>query len=159
MDQALPSPPPDPPADPKLQDLDRNLLECLTDLAEQGEPCPITSLVARRLRAGRMSVQLALARLKLLGLIDWRLVRRGQAASVRVVTILASGKRTSLPLPPIACPERPPELEAAITRLRRLGHIVFDAAVTDGLRGVGLIRVDHRRLTPERVLALAGEKT
>lgn len=46
-------------------------------------------------------------------------------------------------------------LESAKTALRRRGVIVYDATVTDGAKGAGLIRVDGRRMTRADVLFAA----
>ncbi len=49
-----------------------------------------------------------------------------------------------------------PEIEAAKTKLRRLGCVVYDAAITDGNAGMGYIKCDGRRLTPQELIARAG---
>lgn len=47
-------------------------------------------------------------------------------------------------------------LDEAKNVLRRRGCIVFDATVTDGEAGHGLIRCDQRTVTPEQLLEMAG---
>lgn len=49
----------------------------------------------------------------------------------------------------------PSELDRAKTALRQTGRIVFDATVTDGPAGRGLIKVDSKNMTPAEVLSLA----
>lgn len=46
-------------------------------------------------------------------------------------------------------------LEAAKRALRRRGVVVYDATVTDGAKGRGLIRVDNKRMTRAEVLLVA----
>jgi hypothetical protein len=54
-------------------------------------------------------------------------------------------------------PKVPPtKLDEAKNALRRRGCIVFDATVTEGSAGEGLIRCDRRVVTPEQLLEMAG---
>lgn len=46
-------------------------------------------------------------------------------------------------------------IERAKTALRRRGCIVYDAEISDGAKGRGLIRVDQRRMTRAEVLRAA----
>ena len=48
-------------------------------------------------------------------------------------------------------------LEAAKNVLRRTGKDVLDATVDEPTTGVGLIRVDTRKMAPEAVIELAGQ--
>ncbi len=49
-----------------------------------------------------------------------------------------------------------PEIEAAKTKLRRRGFVVYDATVTDGRTGKGFIYCDKEKITPQELLARAG---
>jgi hypothetical protein len=49
----------------------------------------------------------------------------------------------------------PPEVEAAKTKLRRRGCVVFDAEVTDGSAGKGFIKCDGKRVTPAELIERA----
>lgn len=46
-------------------------------------------------------------------------------------------------------------LEHAKRFLRSRGMVVYDASISEGARGKGLVRVDNRRLTRDEVIALA----
>ena len=137
---------------------DADLFEIVVDAAHMGDACPSTAELARLLGITLTAAQLGLDRLRRKGLIDWHVAWCGERrGKLRVVTILATGERTREPLPPELRPcSEDPELEQAKSRLRRKGHIVFDAWITDGMRGRDLVRVDHRRLTRQAVLDLAG---
>ena len=47
------------------------------------------------------------------------------------------------------------ELERAKTALRRAGIVVFDAEITDGPAGRGLVKVGGRNVLPEEVIEMA----
>ncbi len=49
------------------------------------------------------------------------------------------------------------ELERAKTILRRRGRVVFDATVTDGSAGAGLVKVDGRNMPPADVVRRAAQ--
>ncbi len=138
---------------------DAALFEIVADAARSGDVCPGTAELARELGITYTAVQLGLDRLRRKALIDWRVAWCGDVhGKVRIVTLLATGETSREPL---AMPPREPrpydrELEEAKTCLRRMGHIVYDAEVTDGMRCRDLVRVDHRRLTRQAVLDLAG---
>ncbi len=137
---------------------DTALLEILADAAHLGDPCPSTGTLARTLGISNTAVQFSFHRLREADLIDWRVGWCGELqGKLRVVTILGTGESTRDPQP-TPCRARPAdaELEQAKTRLRARGHIVFNAELTDGARGRNLVRVDHRRLSRQAVLALAG---
>lgn len=68
-------------------------------------------------------------------------------------------KPAAIPLPRLKIVVRPPsrdteELEKAKTFLRKRGHVVFNAEIVDW-RDKGLVQVDCRKWTPDRVLAHA----
>ena len=48
-------------------------------------------------------------------------------------------------------------LEHAKRFLRSRGMVVYDASVSEGARGKGLVRVDNRRLTRDEVIALVAK--
>lgn len=142
-----------------VEDPRAELLDLLEDLAHAGEVCPNVYELAAHLRTSLYAVRLGLTRLREAGVVDWRTYPIADERSrVRVVTILASGLTTKLPA---ACEKVPTKaddvLEAAKTVLRRKGYITYNAEVTDGLRGRGLTRVDHRRLDRDAVLAMAAK--
>jgi len=143
------------------EELDGEIADMLADLVRGPEICPSNIRIARRLGIGVWEVQTAFERLRSSGQIDWVIHRLGKdLGRVRVVTLLPSGAQTRLPSPDDHR-RRPPDpaLEAAKTILRRKGCIVFDCEVTEGKRGRGLIRVDHRRLKRADVLAMAAKVT
>ncbi len=138
---------------------DAALFEIIADAAHSGDVCPKTAELARELGITYTAVQLSLDRLRRRALIDWRVAWCGHVhGKVRIVTVLGSGETTREPAPTPLREPRPydRELEEAKIFLRRLGHIVYDAEVTDGMRCRDLVRVDHRRLTRQAVLDLAG---
>ncbi len=49
-----------------------------------------------------------------------------------------------------------PAIEAAKTKLRKRGFVVYDATVTDGRTGKGFIYCDKEKITPQELLARAG---
>lgn len=141
-------------------EIDADLFEMLEDLAQANEACPPGIKLSQRLGVTRPGLQLAFARLREAGLIDWRLAGGGQGdGRRRVVTICATGQSTQMP-PYLAGGagegyRHDLVLEEAKTELRRTGRVVYDAEVVDGERGRGLVKVDHCRLPRLSVIALA----
>lgn len=141
------------------------LLAILTGCAVRGEPCPVLDVLAKQVDVHPRSVKHMLCRLRDERFIRWRMRRRA-TGSLRIVTILATGQRTATPAVLTARARRTAslqraaaisdvELEDAKTALRRQGVIVFDATITDGKAGRGLIKVDGRNITPIQVLERA----
>ncbi len=136
---------------------DTDLLEILTDAARMGDVCPSTVTLARTLGITNTAVQLGFDRLRCAGKIAWRVAWCGDVhGKVRVVTLSDTGEQTRTPISARVPPLFDAALADAKMRLRRKGHVVFDAEITDGARGRDLVRVDHERLSRRTVLRRAG---
>jgi len=137
------------------------LLACLAANAANGKVCPSINQFARLLGINANIVYDLLTALRAEKAISWQIVYCGTGlGKVRIVTIARTGQTTARP----AMVKRPrgslkhakaerAELERAKTALRRFGHIVFDAEIDGGPRG--MIKVDRDLLRPAEVVLMA----
>ncbi len=150
-------------ADQRTAKLD-TLFALLVAAARGSRPCPTLVELSRLLELNAIAVQGLLDTLKAQRRITWTIRYCGSGlGKVRIVTIVGQGIVTATPnyahRPAVAARKHEKaerhELERAKTALRRFGRVVFDAEVTDGPGGRGLIKVDSKNMTPAEVLSLA----
>lgn len=142
---------------------ERGLMEIIEASARHGKLCPRLHELSALLGVSTEKLRLAFDALRKAHKIAWETPYHGLGVGkVRIVRILATGQETARPVyqgrvaGKIAAPRADRnEIERAKTVLRRLGHVVFDAAVTDGSSGKGLIKIDNKNFTPAEVLARA----
>lgn len=139
------------------------LLTVLEECARLDKICPGLDELTRWFGVGATTIHDMLHRLRREKAISWKIVYCGtRLGNVRVVKIAATGKTTATPEMgcrptrrfKLSSAERT-ELERAKTVLRRQGRVVFNAEITDGGRGRGLVKVDGRNATPAEVIARA----
>jgi hypothetical protein len=131
--------------------------------ALHGKTCPRLPALSALLGVSTDSIRDAFRSLQHKGVILYETPYCGMGVGkVRVVRILATGletarpKMASRPAGSLAAAKTDRnEIERAKTKLRRLGYVVFDATVTDGSAGTGLIKIDNKNVSPADVLARA----
>lgn len=140
------------------------LLAYLTECARLGKMCPKLTDLGIRLAVSAEQAYAMLGDLRTERKISWRTVYCGpQIGKVRIVTVTATGQTTIRPVYQEARPKGTlkaiksdcDELERAKTALRRFGRFVWDAEISDGPAGRGLVKVDGVNVSAAEVLARA----
>lgn len=148
-----------------MADVARALMITLDACARHGKRCPTLGDLGAVLGTNTTKVHQAFHVLRKDGKITWKTPYCGTGlGKVRVVMVIGLGKATAQPAYQAratgsikAAKGERHEIDRAKTALRRFGHTVFNAEVTDGPGAEGLIKVDNKNMKPADVLAMARE--
>jgi len=137
----------------------QRLMAILRDCARKSRVCPDIGQLSRDLGVTSFMVVTLFDDLKAAGEIDWQTVHCGLATGKRRwVRLLNDCMMTAKPVNQsrsyVKAPRDKTLLDRARVALQRRGYYVWDARLSGG--PAGMVKVDHKFLAPEEVIAMAG---